>query len=448
MGDIQDIAVARLPKDVLEDNFSDVKPLLDRKTALIESSRCYFCYDAPCVEACPTGIDIPNFIRKISTDNVRGAAEDILSENILGGSCARVCPTEILCEEVCVRTTQENKPVSIGRLQRYATDWLMDRDGQPFERAASSGKKIAVVGAGPAGLSAAHRLSMQGHDVIIFEARQKPGGLNEYGIAAYKVPEDFAAREVAFVLGIGGIEIQYGKTLGDNLNLPDLKSDFDAVFLGLGLAAVRALGMDGENLSGVYNAVDYISELRQSDDLQKMPVGRNVVVIGGGNTAIDIAIQTKRLGAENVTLAYRRGSEHMSATGHEQEFAQTNGVIVKHWASPRSLKSVDGHVSAVEFAYTGLNAEGKLVETGESFEVASDMVFKAIGQVLDIDQINSDSASVDVKSGKIITNENGMTSIDGVFAGGDCVMGNEDLTVAAVQDGKLAAHAISTYLAK
>lgn len=446
MGDIQDIAAARLSRQVLEENFSDVKPLLDPKTALIESSRCYFCYDAPCMEACPTGIDIPNFIRKINTGNLRASAIDILSENILGGACARVCPTEILCEEVCVRTAQEDKPVTIGRLQRFATDWLMENGGQPFSRAPLSGKKIAVVGAGPAGLSAAHRLSMLGHDVVIFEAREKAGGLNEYGIAAYKLADNFAAREVDFVLEIGGIDVEYGKALGDNLTLADLRSAFDAVFLGIGLGSVRALELEGEDLGGVYNAVDYIRELRQSDDLQKLPVGRNVVVIGGGNTAIDIAIQIKRLGAENVTLAYRRGASHMSATEHEQEFAQTNGVTVKHWAAPMALKSAGGHVSAVEFAYTELDGGGKLAQTGETFEIAANMVFKAIGQTLQSDRLNGGADILELASGKIVVGDDLMTSIDGVFAGGDCIKGGEDLTVAAVQDGKLAAQAIDQYV--
>ena len=267
MGNQPDIAAGRLPDSAYAENFNDVHPPLDRKAALIESSRCYFCYDAPCIEACPTGIDIPSFIRKISTDNVRGAAQDILDENILGGACARVCPTEVLCQQACVRNAQEAKPVQIGLLQRYATDAQMGSDVHPFVRAELSGKKVAVVGAGPAGLACAHRLAVLGHDVVIFDAKPKAGGLNEYGIAAYKVPDEFAQREVDFVLSIGGIEISNNLALGRDFSLADLRRDYDAVFLGMGLGGVRALGLEGENLDGVYNAVVFIAELRQSEDL-------------------------------------------------------------------------------------------------------------------------------------------------------------------------------------
>ncbi|MCG8692908.1 MAG: NAD(P)-binding protein, partial [Minwuiales bacterium] len=258
-----DIEPGRLSAEDYDRNFADVHPPLDRKSALIDANRCYFCHDAPCIEACPTGIDIPSFIRKISTDNVRGAAVDILKENIMGGACARVCPTEVLCEQACVRTAQEDKPVRIGLLQRYATDHLMAAGDQPFERAADSGKKVAVVGGGPAGLACAHRLSMLGHAVTVFETRPKAGGLNEFGIAAYKVPDNFAQREVDFILELGGIELRLGQTLGLNLNLPDLRSDYDAVFLGIGQAGVRKLGLAGEELHGVHNAVDFIEGLRQ-----------------------------------------------------------------------------------------------------------------------------------------------------------------------------------------
>ncbi|HIP78082.1 MAG TPA: FAD-binding protein, partial [Kiloniellaceae bacterium] len=277
-----DIAAGRLTDSDYAENFSDVHPPLDRKAALIEASRCYFCYDAPCIEACPTGIDIPSFIRKISTDNVRGAAQDILDENIMGGACARVCPTEVLCQEACVRNTQEHKPVQIGLLQRYATDAVMDDAAHPFQRAEATGKRVAVVGAGPAGLSCAHRLAMHGHDAVVFEAKAKAGGLNEYGIAAYKVPEDFAHREVDFILEIGGIEIRNDQALGRDISLADLRRDYDAVFLGMGLGGVRALGLEGEDLDGVHSAVDFIADLRQSENLASLPVGRKVVVVGGG----------------------------------------------------------------------------------------------------------------------------------------------------------------------
>jgi len=445
MGNQPDIRAGRLPDSAYAENFSDVHPPLDRKAALVEASRCYFCYDAPCIEACPTGIDIPSFIRKIGTDNVRGAAQDIFAENILGGACARVCPTEVLCQQACVRNAQEAKPVQIGLLQRYATDAVMDAGVHPFSRAEASGKKVAVVGAGPAGLACAHRLAMLGHDVTILEARPKAGGLNEYGIAAYKLPDAFARREVDFVLAIGGIEIRNDQALGRDFTLADLRRDYDAVFLGMGLGGVRTLGLEGEDLQGVYNAVDFIAELRQSADLKALPVGRKVVVIGGGNTAIDIAVQTKRLGAEDVTLVYRRGADAMTATHHEQEFAQTNGVKIKHWAQPYALQGRDGHIAEAVFEYTRLNAEGRLEGTGEVFSLPADMLFKAIGQTL-LPQTNGGSETVAMEGGKIAVGADRRTSLPDVWAGGDCVGVSEDLTVAAVQDGKLAAEAIDGWL--
>ncbi len=441
-----DIEPGRLSAEDYDRNFADVHPPLDRKSALIDASRCYFCHDAPCIEACPTGIDIPSFIRKISTDNVRGAAIDILKENIMGGACARVCPTEVLCEQACVRTAQENKPVRIGLLQRYATDHLMADGGHPFERAPASGKRIAVVGGGPAGLACAHRLSMLGHEATVFETRPKAGGLNEFGIAAYKVPDNFAQREVDFILELGGIELRLGQTLGLNLNLPDLRREYDAVFLGIGQAGVRKLGLAGEELQGVHNAVDFIEGLRQAQDLSRLSVGRRIVVIGGGNTAIDIAVQTKRLGAEDVTLVYRRGPEAMSATGHEQEFAQVNGVRIRHWAQPAGLIGEDGRIAAVEFEYTELDSAGRLSGTGERFRLEADMVFKAIGQAFIASPVQSGTADLlEIADGRIAVDEEGRTSLPDVWAGGDCVAG-EDLTVQAVQDGKVAAHAIDRFL--
>jgi dihydropyrimidine dehydrogenase (NAD+) subunit PreT len=446
MGNQPDIRAGRLPESAYADNFSDVHPPLDRKSALVEASRCYFCYDAPCIEACPTGIDIPSFIRKISTDNVRGAAQDIFEENILGGACARVCPTEVLCQQACVREAQEGKPVQIGLLQRYATDAVMDSGTHPFARAAATGKRVAVVGAGPAGLACAHRLAMRGHDVTILEARSKPGGLNEYGIAAYKVPGDFARREVDFLLAIGGIEIRNGQALGRDFSLDDLRRDYDAVFLGMGLGGVRALGLEGEDLEGVHNAVDFIAELRQAPDLKALPVGRKVVVIGGGNTAIDIAVQTKRLGAEDVTLVYRRGPESMSATGHEQHFAQVNGVKIKHWAQPHALHGEGGRLTGVTFEYTHLDG-GRLAGSGETFTLPADMLFKAIGQTMSpLPRSNGGGVPLEMEGDRIAVGPDRRTSQPDVWAGGDCIGLSEDLTVAAVQDGKLAAEAIDAFL--
>lgn len=441
--DLADIAAGRLSSEQLARNFDDVAPPLDRQSALIAAQRCYYCYDAPCIQACPTGIDIPSFIRRITTDNLRGAAQDILGANVLGGMCARVCPTEILCEGSCVRNTAESQPVQIGALQRYATDWVFDSDAVLFDRAGASGKRVAVVGAGPAGLSCAHALARAGHDVTIFDAKPKPGGLNEYGIAEYKVL-DFAAREVQWLLSIGGIAWEGNRALGENLQLAELCRDYDAVFLGLGLAGVNALGIEGEQLAGVRNAVDFIADLRQCEDLSRLPVGRRVVVIGGGNTAIDAAVQSKKLGAESVSLVYRRGSASMSATWAEQEFAKTQGVSVIEWAQPRRILGRDGAVAAVEFEHTQLDAQGRLLGTGDLLTVPADSVLKAIGQVL----LTQDSAShiIDIRNGRIVVNAEFETSVRGVWAGGDCVGGQVDLTVQAVEDGKRAARAMHARL--
>ena len=350
---IADVAPARLDRATLEANFVDLHPPLSVHEARVEADRCYFCYDAPCRRACPTSIDIPLFIRQIAAGNALGSARTILEANIMGGMCARVCPTETLCEEACVREAAEGKPVRIGLLQRHAVDAQMEAGKTPFTRAAPTGRRAAIVGAGPAGLSCAHALAVAGHDVTIFEAREKSGGLNEYGIAAYKTPDDFAAREAAFILSIGGITVQHGAVLGRDVDLAELRRDFDAVFLGVGLGATNKLGLAGEGeLANVIDAVDYIAELRQADDLGKLPVGRRVVVIGGGMTAVDVAVQSKRLGAETVTIVYRRGLEQMKASRFERELAQTSGVLIRPWARPVALEGHGGAASGVVFERT------------------------------------------------------------------------------------------------
>jgi len=426
------IRTGRLSQEELEENFADLHPPLSRSEALIEADRCYFCFDAPCTTACPTGIDIPGFIQKIRSDNLRGSANTILSENIMGGMCARVCPTEILCEEACVRNTHEEKPVEIGLLQRYSTDPVFESGDQLFERAPSSGKTIAIVGGGPAGLSCAHRLAVLGHDVVVFNRDNKLGGLNEYGIAAYKAINDFAQTEVDYILSIGGIEVRCNSTLGSDIELDELRQNYDAVFLGIGLAQSNNLGIAGEGLAGVVNAIEYISELRQAEDKSHLPVGRDVVVIGGGMTAIDVAVQSKRLGAEQVHIVYRRGPEQMSASVFEQALAQTSGVTIHHWASPARILGED-HVTGVEFD-TDSSEDG--------MRLAADVVFKAIGQRMDgggVDEIATES-------GRFVVDIHQKTSMDGVWAGGDCVVGGDDLTVSAVQHGKIAALSIDQYL--
>jgi len=436
----QGIAAGRLGAAQYAENFSDLHPPLDRHEAFVEADRCYFCFDAPCLNACPTSIDIPLFIREISTGNPLGAAETIFEQNILGGMCARVCPTEQLCEEACVRMEAEGKPVKIGQLQRYATDAAMTAGVQFFERAPASGKTVAVVGAGPAGLAAAHRLAMRGHAVTIYDGRPKPGGLNEYGIASYKATDGFAQAEVDYVTAIGGIEIVNGKQLGQDFDLHELKSRHDAVFLGIGLGGVNALRAPGETAEGAINAVDFIAELRQAEDLSALPVGRRVVVIGGGMTAIDAAVQSKLLGAEEVTICYRRGQEQMNASRFEQDLAASKGVTIRHWVQPRQVLAEPGKVTGIVLEYTELR-DGRLVGTGELLTLACDQVMKAIGQTL-----ASDGEGVALSGGKIEVDAEGRTSMAGVWAGGDCATGGDDLTVTAVAEGRDAAESIHRYL--
>ena len=365
----------------------------------------------------------------------------------MGAVCARVCPTEVLCEGACVRTAQEERPVRIGALQRYATDWLFDAGVQLFKAGPPSGKRVAVVGGGPAGLSCAHRLAMLGHTVAVFDARPKLGGLNEYGVAAYKVAGEIAQREVDYLLAIGNIQVHAGQALGRDITLAQLRRDYDAVFIGAGLGGVNGLGIDDDGITGVYDAIAYIEILRQTQDLAILPVGRKIIVIGGGMTAIDIASQTRRLGAEDVTIVYRRGQEQMSASLKEQDWAQTNGIRIKHWSRPVRLLTENGAVSAVEFEYTQLDAGGKLTGTGERYTLAADMVFKAIGQTLVADPfVEGGQQVLEMQDGRIKVDDVFHSSLLGVWAGGDCIAGGQDLTVAAVEDGKLAALSIDAYL--
>ncbi len=429
------IVAGRLDPDAYADKFADLHPPLDDHEAFVAADRCYFCHDAPCITACPTEIDIPLFIRQIATGTPEAAAETILGQNILGGMCARVCPTETLCEQACVREAAEGKPVLIGRLQRYATDRLMARNSHPFTRAAPTGKRVAVVGAGPAGLACAHRLAMRGHDVTLHDAHQKPGGLNEYGIAAYKTVDNFAQAEVDWLLQIGGITVETGKRLGRDLSLDTLRAGFDAVFLGIGLGGVNALGLEDEDKDGIADAVDFIAELRQAGDLSKLPIGRDVVVIGGGMTAIDAAVQARLLGALNVTLVYRRGRERMNASRFEQDLAASKGVRIITNATPRAIHG-NGAVREIEFEYT----DDDLAPTGQTFRLPADQVFKAIGQTLEGEELPK------LDGRKIAVTGAGRTSLKGVWAGGDCAAGGEDLTVTAVAQGRDAAEDIHASL--
>ncbi|MEM9795255.1 MAG: NAD(P)-dependent oxidoreductase [Pseudomonadota bacterium] len=429
------VRAGRLGAEDLARNFDDLHPRLDPHKALVAADRCYFCHDAPCVTACPTDIDIPLFIRQIATGQPESAAKTIFDQNILGGMCARVCPTETLCEEVCVREVAEGKPVQIGRLQRYATDAMMQAGEHPYARAPETGKTVAVVGAGPAGLACAHRLAMHGHTVTVYDARPKPGGLNEYGIAAYKTPNGYAQAEVDWLLKIGGITVETGKAIGDGLSLTDLRARFDAVFLGIGLGGVGKLGLEAEDLSGTENAVDFIATLRQQDDLTQLPIGRHVAVIGGGMTAVDAAVQSKLLGAETVTIAYRRGREKMPASRWEQDLAASHGVRLIFNVAPHALHGED-RLREVELAYLASD----MTPTGETMRLKADQMFRAIGQKLEAVE------GLDIDGGKIAVTGAGRTSLTDVWAGGDCAAGGEDLTVTAVAEGRDAAEDIHAAL--
>ncbi len=439
------IQPGRLDKETVESNFSDLHPPLQSSEARIEAERCYFCFDAPCTTACPTGIDIPGFIQKISSNNLRGSALTILTENIMGGMCARVCPTEILCEDACVRNIPGDKPIEIGLLQRYATDPIFENNTPLFTRKAPTGKHVAVVGGGPAGPACAHRLAMLGHAVVVFNQDKKLGGLNEYGIAAYKTVNDFAQREVDWILSIEGIEVKTDMALGTNFTLNELSEEYDGIFLGIGLGSVNKLDIPGEDLPGVENAIDYIGKIRQSKDKTTIPVGKNVVVVGGGMTAIDIAVQSKHLGSSAVTIVYRRGPKQMGASTFEQKLAQTNGVSIRYWAQPLRLHGKN-NVTGIEFETTTVDQNNSLSVSGDKFHLNADIVFKAIGQTLDNQKLGQELSNLATKRGKIIVDQTQATSIPSVWAGGDCVLGGDDLTVSAVQHGKIAATAIDRAL--
>jgi len=428
------VTPGRLPAEEIAGRFGDLHPPLDDHEAHVAAARCYFCFDAPCMHACPTEIDIPLFIRQIATGTPEAAARTIFAQNILGGICARVCPTETLCEEACVRELAEEAPVQIGELQRYATDTVQGRGVHPFSRAPETGKRVAVVGAGPAGLACAHRLAMHGHEVQVFDARPKPGGLNEYGIAAYKAPGDFAQAEVAWLMQIGGITTQYGRKLGEHLTLAALRDGFDAVFLGLGLTGNRTLEVEGEHPNLVH-ATDWIERLRQSKDKTDVPVGRDVVVIGGGMTAIDAAVQASLLGARSSTIVYRRDRSQMAASEYEQQLAAAKGVTFIFNAAPQAVSP-----DAITLTRTE-SRDGKLELTGEQLTLPADQILVAIGQTL-----GAAPDGLVVDGGKIAVTGAGRTSVAGIWAGGDCASGGDDLTVTAVAEGRDAAEDIHATL--
>jgi dihydropyrimidine dehydrogenase (NAD+) subunit PreT len=438
----------RLTQDQYDQNFADIRPPFENKTAaVVEANRCIFCYDAPCTKSCPTHIDVPKFIKQITTDNVKGSAHTILSSNIMGAGCAKVCPVEKLCEGACVFNLLEEEPIQIARLQQYSTAKALENNWQLFERKPSVGKKVAIVGAGPAGLSCAHVLSREGIDVTIYEKEAKGGGLMTYGIAAYKVTPQFCEDEVNYITALGGIEIKYNQELGKEITLSQLKKEFDAVYLGIGVGVARQLDIPGEKLEGVVDAIQFIYDIRDKG-YSTVPVGDKVAVIGMGMTAIDAATQSKRLGAKEVTLIYRRTQDEMPCTEFELNIAKQDGCNITWLATPIKVKGSQGKVKQLVCSKMKLgepDASGRRspVDTGETFTLDVDMVIKAAGQVPFEKLVGK--FKIQNSKGKIVINENCSTNIKGVFAGGDAVNGGKEV-VDAVEDGKKGAKAILKYL--
>lgn len=441
------IQPSRLSQQQYAENFSDIHPPFETKdAALVEANRCLFCYDAPCMKSCPTGIDVPKFIKQIATENVKGSAHTIFASNIMGAGCSKVCPVEKLCEGACVYNFMEEEPISIARLQRYSTEKAMAANWQLFKRKESTGKKVAIVGAGPAGLSCAHVLSREGIDVTIFEKENKGGGLMTYGIAAYKVTPQFCEDEVNYILGIGGIEVRYNQELGKNISLADLQKDFDAVYLAIGVGLARQLEIPGEELQGVEDAISFIYNIREKG-YDRVAVGDRVAVIGMGMTAIDAATQAKRLGAKQVTMVYRRTENEKPCTQVELDIAKLDGCEIIWLAAPKEVIGENGKVkqlvcSKMQLGEPDASGRRSPVDTGETFALDVDMIIKAAGQ-MPFEQLIVDNGIMDNK-GKVIINNN-QTNIKGVFAGGDCVNGGKEV-VDAVQAGKDGAASILSYL--
>ncbi|RDI45953.1 NAD(P)-dependent oxidoreductase [Falsibacillus pallidus] len=434
-------------------NFEEVEKGLTNREALEESSRCLYCYDAPCIKACPTGIDIPGFIKRIASGNLFGSAKTIMSSNPVGASCSRVCPTEELCEGACV-LNHSTKPIMIGNLQRYATDWAIENNRLLFNKTVSNGKKAAVVGSGPAGLSAARELALCGYDVTIYEAAAHAGGLNTYGIVSFRLPQRISFWEVNQVKSLG-VEIKTNTKVGADISAAELLSKYDAVVLAAGMASVPNLGIEGEDLEGVYDAIEFVKNTKTKPLTDEFK-GKKVAVIGAGNTAIDGATCSVRLGASNVKILYRRTIDEMTAYDFEYEFAKQDGVEFRWLTAPKRIIGKDGKVSGIECVQMELGPEGEdgrkrpVPIEGSEFILEVDAVIKAIGQKRHKGLI--EEFGLEEVGGVVVVNsETYQTSNEKVFSCGDIIFGKgfgEAMVVTAAQQGKLAAHAIHRELSK
>lgn len=457
------------PLDItqIEQNFAEINPAMSQAEAIVESNRCLYCYDAPCMHACPTHIDVPSFIKKIATGNLHGSARVIFDANPIGASCARVCPVEVLCEGACVEKTLLQKPIEIGRLQRYATDYALENGKQIFAKGKSNGKSVGIVGSGPAGISCAAYLARLGYDVTVYERKPLAGGLDTYGMAEYKMPQSVSLAEVERIAQMGVkflTNTEIGKlsesptkaedlvteaaadadrddpavpvvetTAAQVVSFDDLLKWHDAIFLGVGLGDTNKLSIPGEELDGVYDALDFIEKIK-TRDWKSVPLGRNVVVIGAGNTAVDAVTQAKRLGAERVTMVYRRTEKDASAYDYEMELARKDGIEFVWQAAPIGI--FEGE-NGTALSLRCEKADGSL----QLFEIPCDMIIKAVGQQKMRGFFESVAGVETDEKGRVVVNETMQTSNPKIFSGGDCANGGKE-AVDAAQMGKLAAHGI------